>query len=531
MFNFRSPPAAVAPSSTPLASAPAVRDWAQCLTETDVLTAHRQVCDLLERQLGSMAGSHAAPVGAVLELHEISRPWQDTLASQFCSPARLLPQQDESLWEALCRYDHLFLRAYAAALPINAAGELYPLRDPGGLILGRMMHLLLEEATWRFCRYLPCSEASWRSAHWLLQQAEEQALLSAPSVLFAAVAHTAPVTMLSLYLQLILLDLAWRHNLSRGEVNATLAWLAEHAGLIEWAGKAGGHDSFWIDLDQPRGALSLRPTGSHRCRSLSTRAVCQALSAQAGLPAGLSARLVRAWTLPSPVRDAPRQAGVGEVDLVCGFDAVMALLQDRQTDAGIHAGDLSDMRLYGITQSQRSRLREASSSGVNGGRGAAPVKVSHRWRLVDSSDSGIGVCLPLEATAGVGIGGMVAVRRRVEDGWRAGIIRRLRREGAGSLLLGIEWLAEQSQPVTLRPVKGLQGGEGVSALYVPPEPGRQGGASLLLPLRAYAASQHWVLQLERRHSRIHLLKVLSGGADWCRCDMAVEPEEDVRRPV
>ena len=529
MFNFRPPstPAVAAPHPAPLASVSAVHDWGQSLIQLDVLTAHHQVCEVLERQLESMGGGHATSIGTVLALHELSQPWQDTLASQFCSPARLLLQQDEALRVALCRYDELFLQAYTAALPVTAAGELYPLREPGGLILGRMMHLLLEEAVWRFCHYLPCTDGAWYSAHWLVRQAEAQSLLGQAIILFPTPSRAAPVSVLSLYLQLVLLDLAWRHNLNRQEINEVRRWLAGHADQAGWLPASDEPDSFWIDLEQPYGALPHRPDAGGDCRRLSTWMLRQALNHTTDLPAGLRRRLARAWSVPLPARRVSRGSAAGEAELVCGFDQVMARLHGGQRYQDSAAGDLGDMRLYGLTQSQRSRLREVTAGWH--GEGAPRGQAAHRWRLADSSSGGIGVSLPLAEMAGLGLGVLVAARLGGETDWRPGIIRRMRRIGTGNVLLGIEWLPPGCLPVWLKPIRAYRSREDEAALYVPLAASGQGDAALLLSPKLYAARQDWSVQLPQQTFRSSPDRILEGGADWCLCWMAAAPEDDMAR--
>jgi hypothetical protein len=129
--------------------------------------------------------------------------------------------------------------------------------------------------------------------------------------------------------------------------------------------------------------------------------------------------------------------------------------------------------------------------------------VPFTWQLRDTSSSGLGAVLPVEAGWSVGLGSLMAFRVNGSERWQLGcVVRRVRVPDANQWIIGIKRLSDAPLPVELQVVGAEarpQPGQESLAIYAPinADGGRidgvvidterqPGGNELLLPTRGGA---------------------------------------------
>ncbi len=187
---------------------------------------------------------------------------------------------------------------------------------------------------------------------------------------------------------------------------------------------------------------------------------------------------------------AERENAAGEsIEVVLGFDAVMALLDFDDDDPG----------------------RPAAES----------------WALRDRSATGLGATLPPEAGERIALGTLIAFRHPGDAGWRLGaIVRRIRVADPGQWIIGVRRLSETPLLVDLeasseRLTLETEAGPAPVGIYAPIEAdgGRIDG--LVIEAERFSANEELLLPTARSRFRIRANRVIDRGDRWLRVGFEV----------
>ncbi|GGY17365.1 hypothetical protein [Paludibacterium paludis] len=345
----------------------------------------------------------------------------------------------------------------------------------------RGLHFQLEAMLYKALRYLQPSEQDWKTLGRLYLFADEHDYARTPFVLSS---HNTPVTAEALLIQAALLNLSQPENLLHKDIAACdvlLSRLRQHCELTHRP--SGAEPVYRIDPDSgmPPERLAHTITNRHQ-RFLSLQPASTAL---ADLALELENRAVASETPGQVLTREQWLALIRALSVRWTADGGKSLRRaDRQANN-------EDVRVTDGLPHIALALQFADSE-------AALPRQQQGWRMVDESESGLGLFFP-GALPDLAPGRLVLVRKIGGDPL-LGVIRRLARQTLGTRV-GVELLGDAPLPVS---VQAARAEEPCVALYVPRDRARGRERWLLLPPDLAHPGQECLLHAQGKTYRIEL---------------------------
>lgn len=386
---------------------------------------------------------------------------------------------------------------------------------------------------WSFFRHEPVKPTVWPELHALYRFADSHGFANTPLSLFAAEA-ALKITVLSLYLRALMLDVLNTGSLTMPQIEIADGWLAE------WT------PDYALDENYSPRAHAL-------VVDLDLMAGLQLVTGNAAKP---SYRYVRVDGLKEQVESVRSQLRTGNPYLGRGAENSFAMEE--------HVALLSAIeRLYTtLLQASASRIEERKqvsnlmadirlgfadvrqivAEGKSASTDNVPTKAGSlelglepasgrkdqaddqrwtRWKVHDMSSKGIGLMVDRVTGERVAVGQLLAIK---PDGFRhfmlGVIVRKLTQRALGETLLGVEILTYRPLPVTLyryahaRDAMPDAASTPINAIYVPGRDVEGKSDVLVLPSGDFGLKNVFSLPTSSVNFRVRINRVLRKGADW-----------------
>ncbi len=155
------------------------------------------------------------------------------------------------------------------------------------------------------------------------------------------------------------------------------------------------------------------------------------------------------------------------------------------------------------------KMLEQTDVGLNFG-----VDESESWEVEDISATGFRCVLPLARAEGVKIGSLIGIKPASVSQWGAGVVRRLRRDDAGNLHIGVEMLSTQIAGVPLVDIT-LSGPEAhLMGLYLHRPNDTSGEAWLLMKMESFSPNRSMKMQLNDKEYLLLPVALAERGDDY-----------------
>lgn len=429
--------------------------------------------------------------------------------------------------------------------------------------------------------YGPPPAGVWREIHQLYLYAELKDLHQKPQIRDAEYAHIEAGSIRDLYKQILLLAVACPYRLRQGEAERIYAALERWAPLCMLHRLEGSraHDLFVVvtDSDDAPSYLALnKHQGSPYCRSLDTSGLAhtireemahtretttaQELLQQGILTQDILRRLMLAWGV-MPKRSFSRTTKFSTVRVTMGLSAIHHFLGGEaafspdaggdtpgrgptRAETGIfasraqftstpltkeigHTPDVWDMIYPNLNAVTAVPARPAGAQKTTG---LPAAQYSFQiWKMVNVSAAGVCLLWDSEDASKARVGELVGVMETDGDAshWSVGVIRWMKYVRGHGLELGVQMLAPNAVPVTLRTClpKG-QYSEYLRAVMLPEIPAVEQPATLLMPAIASRVDDTVLINLHGKEMRARLTKVLENTGSFAQIQFSPLSPQD-----
>lgn len=558
MLRFRTP------SSGPLGDVRSAERWLASLPANDPLAAQRSIGTELHKVAARTARRTPAVLEAVFVVDTHANSLVRNLTSQYAEHANRSSKIEDQLWHALFDLTHLFEECYAAfAREITDPVPRNKWQAVLAPLIARQIVHLARDAKLRLYRNERWSAVKWTEVFTPFSRACGMRIERESLQLDA---WGGPTTIERQFLMLLVLMLADPGNLAPKQLEWIAAQLEEWCEPLRMSLRPTSATTFYVDLAGGAG-LKRRPLVPLEGRvlfvdlqplhvlMLQNRAVLEEAvrneprsgkksqhREQLDLFVKLSSRIDPEF---KPLaRHGERKAASGPVDAVVGFPNITGFVRSDmaqsnfETNSGRNFGNTMELAVFG-----RSRTESELRQEIGSGRTSKFATPGGAWEMKDVSASGFRLHAPMNDAMDLTLNMLVAIRRRGENAWVMGIVRRMRRLSAKDAEIGLQLIATTlasaeltEQRKTREATYAVNGenpaiaGRQFHGLYLsftrrPDEPPVQ---SLVVPAVEFHASQRYTLRTGLSARTIRHGRLLEQHADWVWTVIdPVPPESDV----
>lgn len=477
----------------------------------------------------------------VKRLDEVARPLAAELFAGFLAKARLRGRNERKREELLQAFGDNLCGAYARCVSDNEKGEARAreIREELPLALGRAYRAAYFAAKVRAMLYLPALRAQWPALYQPLAFAEVAHFDAVPVRLYEREVVSSPRAEL---LKLLAFELIAARELPPEQVELASRVLDRVARSFVWGLQPSAACTALVDLASaapPRFVAGDAAAAGRRFfgagPALARLAEWETLSARDVLsdevrfgPEFGATQIVSVirhllrylWAKP-PRRQGSREASVGRIQVLHGFDAIC------QSVPAIDIG--------------KAALREDLEVAARKQQGSLQVEAEvadarpEAWIAVDRSAWGIGASAQGGLAAWAQPGSLCAVRDSPAAPWAVAIVRRME-AGAAAVRCGLQILSKKPVSVWLR-VLGRQGQEVSNwesstgsfaydysrAIVLPDAPKAGELPVLLLAAGKFVPEQICEIVMGEHSPHIRLAQFIEEGADYARAAFAWVP--------
>ena len=544
MLRFRTP------SSEPLGDPRSAERWIATLPANDPVVAQRSITTEVLKIAARTARRTPSVLEAVFVADNHANGLVRNLTTQYVEHAERSPKIEEQLWQALNELAQAFEACYAAfareiadPMPKNKWLAVLP-----SLVARQILHLG-RDAKLRLYRCERWTAAKWTELFTPFSRACALRFEREPVRLEAM---GAPSTIEREFLKILLLALADPGNLAPKE----LEWIAAH--LDQWCQglrlslKPSSSTVFYVDLAgttgfQRRGLAplegrvlfcDLQPLHS----LLQQNKVVLEEAVRSEPRAGKKSQhrepldlLVKVANRIDPeykplARHGERKAASGPVDAIVGFSNIAGFVRSEMakpsidTSAGRNFGSTMDLATFGRSRTESELRREIAA-----GRISTFANAGGPWELKDISASGYRLAAPMSIAGELNLNMLAAIRRRGEEVWVVGIVRRMRRLTTKDAEIGLQVIANTVAAAELVEQKKARDDHYSVNGHNPATAGRRFHGlflsykrradeppvqSLIVPAGEYHASRIYTLQTGMSKRTIRHGRLLEQHADW-----------------
>ena len=541
-------------SSEPLGDARSAERWLASLPVNDPLVAQRNIVTELQKLAARTARRTPSVFEAVFSIDTHANGLVRTLTAQYIEHAKRSSRIEDQLWHALFDLAQGFQECYAAfareianQMPRSKWHAVLPL-----LIARQIIHLR-RDAILRLYRCERWVPAKWSELFGAITRACAHRIEREPLRLDPM---GGPTTIEREFLMTLLLQLADPGNLTPKQIEWVAAQLDGWCQPLRLTLRPPSATTFYVDLAGSAGLqrrsvaaldgrvlfVDLQPV---HALLLQNRVVLEQAvrnEPRSGKKSKHREQLELFTKLASRVdpefrglaRRGERKPASGAFDAIVGFPNISGFLRGgktqstAETDAGRNFGNTMELAVFGRTRTEPDYRVEPGS-----GQMAAFTAPGGPWEMKDISASGFRLHTTMSIAMELTLSMLVAIRRRGQDAWVMGVIRRMRRLSARDAEIGLQLIAnavasaELFEPHKVREADDSVNGDNPSVagrqfhglfLSFNRREGEPQVQSLIVPAVEYHPSRHYTLRignsLRTIRRTIRYGRLLEHHADW-----------------
>ncbi|MDD5301374.1 MAG: hypothetical protein PHD65_12895 [Gallionella sp.] len=415
----------------------------------------------------------------LLLLDETAQPYARKLARDYFAPQELNKFQENRLWLVLGNLFRHTAKAYCAIFSRYCSGDkgAAAVKAHEPLLAVRAVHSMAGQLKYICAHYGPIDKTIWENLAKIYRHAEQQQYLDTPLGLYSGMSGSTTL---------------------KREIGRLLGWygcgvdtlnplcmhlseriVAQHSSDIQIGAQQDADSLLSFDLDRPAppmrvrvgatvhpstrfiGMAAMQPKLEALLKTLEKNVVPESLNLGGTYDAELVREAVQFlldYLIEPPLRRSVRRGIKVNLNVASGFAKVI-----ERTDVGLNFSE------------ERPAL----------------------WEIEDISISGFLTVLPAQGTDGLRIGSLLGVQPDGVPHWGVAVVRRLMRDDANRLHVGVEMLANQITGVALAQSGGGSEGfeDGQPALWLQAKQGAPSGEASLL-MKADTFSAHRSLQTQ-----------------------------------
>jgi hypothetical protein len=448
----------------------------------------------------------------LLLLDETAQPYVRKLARDYFAPQELNKFQENRLWLVLGNLFRHAAKAYCAVFSryCNDDKGAAAVKAHVPLLAARAVHAMIWQLKYICARYGPVDKAIWGNLAKIYRHAEQQQYLDTPLSLYSGASGNTTVKRQIGHL------LGWYgcgvDTLSPLYMHLTERIVAQHCSDIHIGAQQDENSLFSFDMDHPAAPMRVKVDDMRRCaqasgagmsssRLLPQSAGCASNVSEAGATVHPSMRFIGMAAmqpkLDSMVKALGKSVVPENLNLGGTYDAELVheatqFLLDYLAEPPLRRNVRRSIKVNLNVTNGFAKVIERTDVGLNFSE-EQPVL----WEIDDISTSGFFTVLPAQGTDGLRIGSLLGVQPDGVPHWGVAVVRRLMRDDANRLHVGVEMLANQITGIALSQSGGGNEGfeDGQPALWLQAKQGAPSGETSLL-MKADTFSAHRSLQTQ-----------------------------------
>jgi len=369
--------------------------------------------------------------------------------------------------------------------------------------------------------YAPTPAGIWSEMHQLYRYAVQHNLQQEPVPDYDA---TSSINLA--YKQALMLALADPYRLMQGEVGKILDYLAQfgdQAQLMPLAKTSNPHGFFLIRLesDKPPKAIAQNAadTDARTDILLNTIDLARAIHQKiVGLEAGeaprslglpetasdsayldLLRRLLRHWGI-APKRHFNRVQNQAGMEICAGLRAAHYFLYGEEIQPAAEPLPEAEITLHAAT--------------LRGERGSQQTFSTSSWVIANESAGGLALSKESEEPVHIRVGEVIGLKPDGAASWNVGVVRWVKSDSPEDLELGVQMLAPNAAPVTMKPTIAHADATFQPALLLPELPVMKQAATLLAERGNYQAQREFELTQDGVTRRVRATKLVEQTASF-----------------
>jgi len=488
---------------------------------------------------------------------------QESLTKRYSGMAFPLPHKTQriaSLSQTL--YLEMAL-GYKTAIE-EMLGSSFLTRDNKALteVIHRAVRYLSQAMLASYQIYAPHPQNSWFELHMLYLHAEYKKLHQTPvSDRFNTAMPESSIA--RVYKQILLLALASPYRLRQGcakQLHEALTLWAGHAHIIPYNSPEASDALFVVHMDSDDApdyqAFNHRDCNTELCRLVDTRQLTHILQeelkhraseGQSGtISPKLMQQLIRSWGV-APKRHFSRNERESMIEVVVGSSMLHQALAHQLGDESQYSkrSSYESRSIANVSQTASEDVWDIFASSKIQSHYEAyekdlqpkpsqprePDLQIQQWQIRNESAGGYRLALAPEQQAKVQVGELLGLRNpQSNNTWEIGAVRWIRQPAEGGLEIGVQVLAPQALPVTVRNLKaGGRAAQHQYALLLPDIPVIGQPASLITPILLFTPGNEVHLHMPGKEMRVMLSDILQDSGNFVQFRFSAKPEPAVRK--
>jgi hypothetical protein len=436
----------------------------------------------------------------LLLLDEAAQPYARKLARDYFAPQELNKFQENRLWLVLGNLFRHTAKAYCAVFNRYCSGDkgAAAVKAHVPLLAVRAVHSMAGQLKYICAHYGPIDKTIWDNLAKIYRHAEQQQYLDTPLGLYSGVSGNTTVKREIGHL------LGWYGcgvgTLSQLYMHLTERIAAQYCHDIYMGVQQDAGSLFSFDLDRPSAPMRVKVgTAVHP----STRFI------------GMAAMQPK---LEALIKALEKKVVPENINLGGTYDAEQVreaaqFLLDYLIEPPLRRSVRRGIKVNLNVASGFAKVIERTDVGLNFNEEQPAL-----WEVDDISISGFFTVLPVQGTDGLRIGSLLGVQPDGVPHWGVAVVRRLMRDDANQLHVGVEMLANQIIGVALSQSGGGGGGEfedGQPALWLQAKQGAPSGeVSLLMKVDTFSAHRSLQTQMDGKSYLLIPSGLLEKGLDY-----------------
>jgi len=451
----------------------------------------------------------------LLLLDETAQPYVRKLARDYFAPQELGKFQENRLWLVLGNLFRHTAKAYCAVFSRYCSGDkgASAIKPHVPLLAARALHSMTGRLKYICTHYGPIDKTIWENLAQIYRHAEQQQYLDTPLDLYSGTSGSTTVKRQIGHL------LGWYgcgvDTLNPLCMHLTERLVAQHSSDIHIGAQQDEDSLFSFDLDHPAAPMRVK----------------------VGAAAHPSTRFIGMAAMLPKLRDLIKmlEKNVVPENLILGgtYDAepvreAVQFLADYLSDPPLRRNARRSIKVNLNVTNGFAKVIERTDVGLNFSEDQPAL-----WEIGDISLSGFFTVLPTQGADELRIGSLLGIQPDGVPHWGVAVVRRMMRDDANRLHVGVEMLANQISGVALSQSGGgnEEFEDGQPALWLHEKQGTASGeTNLLMKAGTFSAHRSLLAQLDGKNYLLIPNGLQERGIDYDLAKFRVIAQERPENP-